>query len=154
MGSIQRQFVKLVLKVVSYPKATLVVCSALFVAAGVFAWFNLKLSTNQDELLTPRLPFFRDYQKYINKFPENESFVVLLEARDYGHPPPAKRWMAYADRIEAALMALKEDVRRVNTHTPVEELGEQALVFADWNEIREQSAHVKEFQQLVKIIGE
>jgi predicted RND superfamily exporter protein len=154
MGFIQRRLVKIVMRAVLFPRTTLAICGILLVAAGLFAWFNLKLSTNQDELLTPDLKFFRDYRHFTNKFPENESFVVILEPKEYVHAPPARRWIEYADKIEAALVALKDDVRRVNTHTPLQELGVQGLLFAEWPEVREQSAQVKDFRQLVGILAE
>ena len=62
MGFVQRRLVKLVMRVVSFPKLTLAICGVLLVAAVGLAWFGLSLSTDQDELLTPKLKFFRGLQ--------------------------------------------------------------------------------------------
>jgi predicted RND superfamily exporter protein len=154
MGFIQRRLVKGVMWVVTWPKVTVAVCAVVLVAAGAFAWFHLRLSTDQDELLTPKLKFFRDYKQFTARFPENEAFVVILEPRDYRRPPPARRWIAFADRISDGLLALKGDVKHVSARVPLKELGDQALLFAEWDEVKAQSGQMKEFVQLVRVLGE
>ncbi|HVX85020.1 MAG TPA: MMPL family transporter [Phycisphaerae bacterium] len=154
MGFVQRRLVKMVMKVVCWPKATIAVCAVLLVASVVFAKLHLSLSTDQNALLTPNLKFFKDYLRYDSQFPENESFVVIVEPRDYVHPPPAKRWMALADRISANLRALTNDVARVDERVPLDQLGDQALEFAPWDEVRSQSAGMQQFSQLLTVVGQ
>jgi predicted RND superfamily exporter protein len=154
MGFVQRRLVKLVIRVVSYPKLTLGICALILVGAVVLAKTRLRLSTDQDELLTPKLEFFREYKVFTRKFPENDAFVVLVEPRDYRHPPPASRWMDFADRLSAGLLALKGDVTRVEQRVPLEQLGNQAMEFADWDELKNASAQVKDFARLARILGE
>ena len=113
MGPIQRRLVKFVIRVVSAPKLTLAICATTLAASIICAMTLLSLSTNQDELLTPKLKFFKDYQYFAERFPENDSFVVILEPKDAARPPPAERWIAFADEIEDRLMQLKEYVKRV-----------------------------------------
>src|SRR4051812_20991206 len=116
MGPIQRRLVKFVIRVVSAPKLTLTICATTLAASIILSMTLLSLSTNQDELLTPKLKFFKDYQYFGQRFPENDSFVVILEPKDGAHPPPAQRWIAFADQIENRLMQLTEYVKRVDTH--------------------------------------
>src|SRR5689334_25114211 len=125
MGPIQRQLVRGVISVVTFPRTTLAICAVLLVASVCYAWFGLSLSTDQNALLTPDLPFFKDYLEYDARFPENEAFVVLVEPISYEHLPVAKRWMGLADDIQSRLMELKGVVKRVDTHVPIEELGDQ-----------------------------
>ena len=153
MGSVQRQVVKWVIRVVSYPKLSLALCAVALVLAVGLAATRLRLSTDQEELMTPKLKFFRDYKEFTRRFPENESYVVILEPEHPALRPPARRWIELADRMTAGLMALKEDVRRVDARVAPEDLGEQALVFADWEEVRTQNAHVDEMLQLAQIVG-
>jgi predicted RND superfamily exporter protein len=154
MGFVQRLLVKAVMRVVCHPKITVAVCAVLLLASAVFAKIHLSLSTDQNALLTPELPFFKAYLRYDSQFPENESFVVIVEPRDYAHPPPAQRWIALADKITANLRALTGDVQRVESHVSLEDLGVQALAFAPWEKIRSESAQFKEFSQLLKVLGE
>ena len=51
-------------------------------------------------------------------------------------------------------MALKGVVKRVNSHVPVQQLGEQSLLFADWSEIKTGSTQIKQSLPLAKILGE
>lgn len=154
MGFVQRLLVKAVMRVVCHPKITIAACAVLLVAAVVFAKIHLSLSTDQNALLTPELPFFKAYLRYDSQFPENESFVVIVEPRDYSHPPPASRWIALADKITANLTALHGDVSRVESHVSLQELGEQALEFAPWEKIRSESSQFAQFSQLLKVVGE
>ena len=154
MGFVQRRLVKVVMRVVTFPKVTVAVCAILLLAAVAFSWFHLTLSTDQNELLTPKLKFFRDYADFATQFPENESFVLILEPKDFAHPPAAKRWIALADQTSTALMALKGEVRRVNSHVPLTQLGQQGMLFDSWDDIRSRSTQMRGFMQLVKIVGE
>jgi uncharacterized protein len=135
MDFLQRQLVKWVIRVVSFPKFTLAVCAAALLAAMMLAGTGLGLSTNQDDLMTPKLKFFKDYKEFTQEFPENESFVVILEPRDYAHPPAGKRWMELADRVGNSLLALTEHVRRVDWKVDTQKLGTQGLLFAPWEEV-------------------
>ncbi len=132
MGFVQRRLVRGVLWVVSHPKITLAICAVMLVTSVGYAWIGLSLSTDENALLTPDLPFFKDYLHFDAKFPENEAFVVVAWPKDYSHPPLAKRWIGLADGISTNLIALKQDVDRVDTHAPLDALGQQALLFDDW----------------------
>src|SRR4051794_37888705 len=89
MGRFQRRLVKLVVGVVHFPKLTLVLCGLMLAASVGFALVHLQLSTDEDDLLPPKLPFFREYKKFSNAFPENDSFIIILEPLTYDRPPPA-----------------------------------------------------------------
>ncbi|HUO06788.1 MAG TPA: MMPL family transporter [Phycisphaerae bacterium] len=154
MGFLQRRMVKGVMTVVTYPKVTLGICAVLLVASVVYAQLGLSLSTDENALLTQKLQFFKDYLRFDAKFPENEAFVVIVQPRDYAHPPLAKRWIALADEIAGKLRALKEDVDRVDARAPLDQLGSQALLFDDWADLKEKSAQMQREVPLLKILGE
>lgn len=135
MGFVQRHLVKLIIRMVSFPKLTLAICALALLGAVALSWTRLGLSTSQDELMTPKLKFFRDYQEFTRQFPENEAFYVILQPRDYAHPPAGKRWMELADRVGTSLLALKADVRRVDWKVDTEKFGQQGLLFAPWSEV-------------------
>jgi uncharacterized protein len=158
MGFVQRRLVRGVLWVVAWPKVTLGICALVLVGAVVGAWFGLSLSTDENALLTPDLPFFKDYLRFDAKFPENEAFVVVVWPKDYAKAPLASRWTGLADEIQRRLTdpgaAVHRDVDRVDTHAPLEALGEQALLFDTWGDLKEASGQIKEMVPLLKIVGQ
>src|ERR1043165_6650455 len=121
MGFVQRRLVKFVVGVVHFPKLTLAICAAVLLASIAFAFVHLQLSTDEDELLTPKLQFFKEFKEYNSLFPENDSFVILLEPLNRKQPPPAQRWIDFADRITASLYDMKDIVKRVDSHVPPED---------------------------------
>jgi predicted RND superfamily exporter protein len=158
MGFVQRRLVRGVLWVVAWPKVTLGICALVLVASVVGAWCGLSLSTDENALLTPDLPFFKDYLRFDAKFPENEAFVVVVWPKEYAKPPLATRWIGLADDIQARLTdpaaAVHKDVDRVDTHAPLEALGEQALLFDDWGDLKEESGEIRQMVPLLKIVGQ
>jgi predicted RND superfamily exporter protein len=158
MGFIQRRLVRGVLWVVAWPKVTLGICALVLVASVIGAWWGLSLSTDENALLTPDLPFFKDYLRFDAKFPENEAFVVVVWPKDYSQRPLATRWIGLSEEIRRKLTdpaaEVHKDVDRVDTHAPLKELGEQALLFDDWADLKEQSGQVKEMVPLLKIVGQ
>ena len=55
---------------------------------------------------------------------------------------------------ERSVWALKGDVARVEARIPLGELGEQGLLFADWDEIKAQSDHAADFARFGRIVGD
>jgi predicted RND superfamily exporter protein len=154
MGFLQRQLVKVVMGVVTWPKVTVAVCAVLLVACVFYARTRLSLSTDQNAMLPKTLPFFQEFLRFDSKFPENEAFVVLVEPKNYGKPPPAKRWIELATQVEKRMLALKGDVKRVDARTDPASLGDQAMLFAEWEDVKGGSAELKRMVPLLKIIGE
>jgi predicted RND superfamily exporter protein len=154
MGFVQRRLVQGVVAVVTWPKVTVAICAILLVTCVVYAKFRLTLSTDQNALLTPTLPFFKEFLQFDSKFPENEAFVVLVEPVDYKKFPPAKRWIELATQVQQKLMGLKGVVKRVDSHTDPVAMGDQAMVFADWNDVKAASAEMNEFLPLLERVGQ
>ncbi len=99
--------------------------------AAALAWFRLDISTDQDQLFSGNVPFFRDYLGFTKAFPENQAGYVVVQARDPDHPPATERWTGVADAIAARLAADPADVRSVEAHVPFAQLGRQGLLFTD-----------------------
>jgi len=128
MGFVQRRLVKFVVRVVSYPKVTVGICAVVLLASVAYAWFGLSVSADQDQLLPQKLKFVQDAARFDRLFPENDAFVIVVSAKDYAHPPLAKRWMELADELAAKLRLLKGDVARVEWRVPLEQLGREAML--------------------------
>lgn len=127
MGPIQRKLVKTVLRVVAWPKLTLLIAGVVLIGCIAGAYFRLGISTDQNKLLSSDLPFFRDYLMFIERFPENEAIYVVVEAQDAQRPPAVARWTALADRITENLRGVPQ-VRSVDARVPLDELGAQGLL--------------------------
>src|SRR5580693_7713678 len=88
-----------VLHVVEHPKRILTVSAIVLIACTLLAVLKLNISTNQDDLFSRDVPFFKNYINFTNDFPENQAIYVFVEAKDPNAPPPLDRWTAVADSI-------------------------------------------------------
>ena len=115
--------------VVRYPKLVLVGALAALLACIIFANLKLGLSTNQDELFSSKVAFFKDYINFTQNFPENQASYVLIEPADPAHPPAVDRWVAFAESMTDGLRKDTANVKAVDSHVPLEELGTQGILF-------------------------
>ncbi len=113
----------------------------------------LVISTNQNKLFSSHVPFFHRYLTFIHEFPENEAAYVVLQARHPAHPPAARRWIDAARAITRRLAKLSAAVISVDSHVSRRELGDQALLFASWKQVRRAAAYQQRFAPLAKIWG-
>ena len=151
IAGLHRWLIEFVFGVVRSPKRTLGLCLLGVAAAAALAWYRLDISTDQDQLFSSNVPFFRDYLSFTANFPENQAGYVVIQAKDADHPPPAARWAAVADAVAERLAADKENVRLVEGHTDVSQIGRQALVWDvdDPNEVVRAAQQARE--QLVPL---
>src|SRR4051812_32515842 len=92
-----RPLLRVVLAVVSHPWWALGGAAVVLVVGVGLAATRLGISTDQNKLFDPDVPFFRDYLRFNALFPENEAIYVLVEAKDPGRPPAVRRWAGLAD---------------------------------------------------------
>ncbi len=151
-----RRLIAVVFAVVQHPWRTLGLCLLGVGVAAAVAWFRLDISTDQDQLFSSSVPFFRDYLSFTKAFPENQAGYVVVQAKDVDHPPAGKQWMAIADAIAAKLAADTDAVKSVEGHVPVARLGRQGLLFDDDpNEVPRRAAQARnELVPLAKLWGE
>ena len=137
MRLVHRSLLISVLHVVTHPWRVLIICFAIAAGCVGLAMWKLNISTDQNKLFDPDVPFFQDYLRYVEKFPENEAIYVLIEAKDRAHPPAVGRWTALADAITARVGALTKHVKSVDSKVPVDKLGAQGLLFDDTKLVRQ-----------------
>jgi len=147
-----KHLVRLALGVARRPVLTLVISALVLTVCVYLAVTRLEQTADQNELFNPKSPFFRDYLDYVQKFPENEAVFVVIRPRAATGIPGA-RWMELSERITQKLTDLKQHVVSVQNRVPVEQLGNQGILLADWGEIHKQVAQAKEFLPLIKIAG-
>src|SRR5688500_4330225 len=110
-SALHRGILRAVLVVVSRPRLTLAVAGAALGACLLLAAPRLNISTSQNELFDPDVPFFHDYLRFPRLFPENEAVYVVVQSRDPGAVPPVARWTALADAIAARLKSMPRYVK-------------------------------------------
>lgn len=128
MRVFHRALLKLVLRVVHHPKLTLLIALAILVACVVLALTRLTISTDQNQLFSDKVPFFRNYLDFVARFRETEAIYVVLEPLD-GASPPIDRWTEAADAIAARLSARTDLVEHIESHVSPQELGDRALLY-------------------------
>jgi predicted RND superfamily exporter protein len=154
LTSFHRRLLLAVLHVVEHPKRSLSIALLLVIISSCFAWMKLEHSTDQDELFSRDVPFFRHYIDFTKDFPENQATYVIVEPKDPAHPPPVARWVAIADAIKTALDQQSQFVEEVDSHIPIEKLGTQGLLFEDPARVQQDLEDVKRMIPLARIWGE
>src|SRR4051812_13313828 len=150
MRFLPRLHLRVFLVVVTPPRLTLGLagfCLAVCIFLGVF---RLPIATDQNRLFSSDVPFFRDYLEFSHKFPENEAVYIIIEPADPSRPPPLERWTAAADAIAGRMRGLPQVVKRVHHKVPVEQLGDQGLIFEDPAVVPKKFAEVQRFLPMVR----
>ena len=151
---VTRQLLKLVLRVVHRPKTALAIALGIVGICAAFASVKLQISTDQDELFSRNVPFFKNYLHFTEDFPENQAGYVILRAKDPDHPPAVGQWAAAADAVTDALRNAKKYVREVDGRIPLGQLGAQGLLFDTPENVRQHTKDVTRLIPLAKLWGE
>jgi hypothetical protein len=131
MARRHRPILRFVLWVVSHPRTTLAITLLIAAASVALAMARLNISTDQNKLFSANVPFFRDYLKFDELFPENEAVFVVLQAKGDERAIPVERWTHAADAIARRLAAMPRHVKSVDARVPLDKLGAQGLLFED-----------------------
>jgi uncharacterized protein len=154
MDFLQRRLLNAVLAVATRPRLTLVMVAAVLAASIVVTISTLRISTDQNQLFSDQVPFFRDYLDYTKRFPENEAVYVVIEPKDPSFSPPLHRWTACADQVTAHLQSLTGTVRLAQCRVPLNELGRQGILFEDPAKLPVELQQIKQFVPLAQFWGE
>jgi hypothetical protein len=154
MGFFQRRLLIGVLAIVARPRLTLICSLIALIGCVVLAGRRLNISTDQNDLFSHDVGFFRDYLTFIEKFPENEAIYVIVRPRDASKMPPVERWTAAADAIADRLRQMPQYVQSVDCRVPLDKLGAQGILFDSPDQIRAELESARRFVPLVKLWGE
>jgi uncharacterized protein len=144
-GKIHRKVLIAMLWIVAHPRRVLAIALLALVACGMLAFFHLGLSTDQDELFSSKVGFFKNYISFTKDFPENQASYVMIEAADPSHPPPPAEWIAAAEAITDRLKKDTANVKAVDSHIPLEQLGNNGILFEDPKQVKQDFS---DFEQL------
>jgi len=147
----QRLLLKLVLAVSVRPRLTLLLVLVVVLACVLLASLQLRLSSNQNELFSSRVKFFREYLNFIEDFPENEAIFVVIEPVDAEQNISLQRWTSAADAVAGHVAALDEHVRLVDHRVTPGQLGRQALRFASPSQVQQSIREIREFIPLAQL---
>jgi predicted RND superfamily exporter protein len=154
MSWFHRAILRLVLGIVERPRLTLVIAGVAFVAAGTLAATRLTISTDENELFSSHVPFFRNYLDYIGRFHENEAVYIIIEPKQSQPYPPLSRWTAAADAIDAAERRLTNYVDAVESHVDPNSLGESGLLYDDPEDLPAHEKQLADFVPLASLWGQ
>ena len=156
MGVVQRRLVKGVLWIVARPKLTLAVAAVVLATASIYARQRLSVSTDQNDLFSPKVKFFADYLHFDRLFPENQATYVVVEPSDVKHPPPVGQWVDLADRIAAKLRSMPKyiDLGKVEEKVPLLTPQAPGILFEDSQKLESDVEQLRDFLPLVGLWGE
>jgi predicted RND superfamily exporter protein len=154
MGFFQRRLLTAVLAIVARPRLTLIVALLAVAACVALAATRLRMSTDQNDLFSHNVGFFRDYLDFIDKFPENEAIYVVIRPADPDKSPPVERWAAIADATASRLRGLTRYVESVESRVPIDQLGAQGILFDSPKQVKQELLDAVQFVPLVKLWGE
>jgi uncharacterized protein len=151
---LQRRLLKGVLFVATHPRLTLGLVIVALVAAVSIALLFLTISTDQNQLFSPKVPFFANYLDFIKKFPESEAVYILVEPRAGFGRPTLSRWTGVADAITRQLNHMPDDVRLAECRVPLDQLGRQGILFEDPAKLPDDLQQAQQLVPLAKFWGE
>lgn len=148
MGPFQRRLIKGVLWVVARPKLTLGSAALLLLACAGWAYHSLKVSSDQNELFSPKVKFFADWLDFDRKFPENQAIYVVIEPITPEAHLPVSQWVEIADAITHRLRKMPEQVEHVEEKIPLDQPGAPGILFDDPKDLPQAFDGLKELAEL------
>ncbi len=150
-----RPVLRLVFTVVSHPRITLALTSALTAACILLAIARLAISADQNKLFSSKVQFFHDFIEFEKRFPENQAVYILIEPRDAkSAPPPLERWTAAAEAVAAKLRTVTTYVQSVDQRIRPEDLGRQGILFDEPARLKQNVEDARRFIPLIKTTAE
>lgn len=134
----ERLFLSLWRLVSGFPRALIACAVALAAACAVAAWFFLGLNADQDQLVSPEVPYQARYLELLENFGDQEYLFLVIHT--YGTEEGKAQAALYADRLAERLARHPELIEAVYYRMSVADLGEGALLYASPDEARSLAA--------------
>ncbi|HTW94666.1 MAG TPA: MMPL family transporter [Tepidisphaeraceae bacterium] len=153
MGPFQRRLLKVVLAIVDRPKLTLAICLLALAGCVGAALLHLRIDTDEDQLFSPNVPFFRDYLNFEDKFPENEAAYIIIEPTEARANPAISQWTGAADAIAARLNSMRQLVISATAGIDPNALGAQGILYDSPQSLHDDFEQAKDFARLAQLWG-
>jgi hypothetical protein len=139
---------------VARPKISLACAGVAVAGCSIFALSELHVSSESNELFSHKVAFFRDWLDFNQQFKENEATYVVVELKDGAATPSTARWTGVADAIAAKLRSMPQAAKAVDERVPLDQLGEQGILFEDPAALHSEIDESKRAAQLARLWGE
>ncbi|MHC1741394.1 MAG: MMPL family transporter [Syntrophobacteraceae bacterium] len=117
----------------TYPRAILVAALVLTVASSVYAWMNLRMTGDQDRLVSPDLPYQKAHLENLRNFGDQEYVYTVVETG--GSDEGRQQAEAFVENLAERLRGHRPLLREVFYRVTPEDLGDAALQLASPEEL-------------------
>lgn len=116
------------------PGKIVAIATLLALVAGGYAGLYLQISSDQDKLVAPDLPFQRQYLDYVKNFGDQENIYVVIETggNDKGKAEAAR----FSDRLAERLSRYPKQLKSIHYRIKPADLGDSALLYAPMAELK------------------
>ncbi len=152
--AIHRGLLQVVLAAVKRPKLALLICGVTLVFCIGLAMVHLPISTDENDLFSSKVKFFSEWLDFDRKFPENQALYLVILPRNPNADIPTLRWTGLADAIGEHLKAIPKFITKYETRIPLDELGNQAILFQDPKELKKNLEDIRPLVPLARLVGE
>ncbi len=117
----------------TYPRAILAVALALTVASSVYAWMHLRMTGDQDRLVSPDLPYQKAHLEILRNFGDQEYLFVVVETG--GSDEGRRQAEAFVEKLAERLRGHRDLLREIFYRVTPDDLGDAALQLASPDEL-------------------
>ncbi len=100
----------------------------LAVLSAVFAFLFLRLNSDQNRLVSPKVPFFKTYLEHVQNFGDQEYLFIVIQTRNT--PQGRERAIAFAERMAERLRKHPHLIQAIYYRISAADFGDRALMFA------------------------
>jgi hopanoid biosynthesis associated RND transporter like protein HpnN len=100
----------------------------LAVLSALYAFLFLRLNSDQNRLVSPKLPYFKTYLEHVQNFGDQEYLFVVIRSRNT--PEGKERAIAFAERMAQRLRKHPDLIQAIYYRISAADFGDQALMFA------------------------
>jgi len=128
-------FLNLLWRLVSHHPGLLIVSGlGLALISALISLFFLHMNSNQDNLVSPSVPFQKRYLENLENFGDQEYLFVVIQTG--GTEEGKKQAIQFAEELNARLLKHPDLIQAVYYRISSEDLGDGALLFASPEEAR------------------
>ncbi len=106
----------------------------LALLSALYAFLFLRLNTDQNRLVSSRVPFFKTYLEHVRNFGDQEYLFIVIRSRNT--PEGKERAIAFAEKMAQRLRKHPHLIQAIYYRISAADFGDKALMFASPEEAR------------------